>query len=70
MDRAARGASLEVCYEVCSPAEVAPAVLYTRATTTIVLVDRASERPRRISDRERDVWSPYLEAPLEFSRRR
>ncbi len=64
------GASLEVCYEVCSPDGVEPAVLYTRATTTIVLVDRASERPRRISDHERDVWSPYLEAPLEFSRRR
>lgn len=64
------GASLEVCYEVCSPVGVEPAVLYTRATTTIVLVDRASERPRRISDHERDAWSPYLEEPLEFSRRR
>lgn len=64
------GASLEVCYEVCSPVGVEPTVLYTRATTTIVLVDRASERPRRISDHERDAWSPYLEEPLEFSRRR
>lgn len=64
------GASLEVCYEVCSPAGVDPVVLYTRATTTIVLVDRASERPRRISAREREAWSPYLEPPLEFSRRR
>ncbi len=64
------GASLEVCYEVCSPAGVDPVVLYTRATTTIVLVDRASERPRRISAHEREVWSPYLEPPLEFSRRR
>ncbi len=64
------GASLEVCYEVCSPAGVDPVVRYTRATTTIVLVDRASERPRRISAREREAWSPYLEPPLEFSRRR
>jgi len=47
------GASLDVCYEVYSPAGVDPRVLYTRAVTTIVLVDAATERPRRIDDRER-----------------
>ena len=62
------GASLEVCYEVWTPVGVEPALLYARATTTIVLVDAATERPRRISDRERTAWTPYLDAPLEFRR--
>jgi acyl-CoA thioester hydrolase len=63
------GASLEVCYEVWSPAGLLPRVLYARASSTIVLVDVASERPRRISALERSAWSPYLAAPVEFSRR-
>ena len=63
------GASLDVCYEVFSPAGVEPRVLYTRAATTIVLVDAATERPRRIGDRERAAWEPYLGEPLTFRRR-
>ncbi|UOQ88933.1 acyl-CoA thioesterase [Agromyces endophyticus] len=63
------GASLDVCYEVYSPAGASPRVLYTRAVTTIVLVDAATERPRRMSDDERAAWEPYLEAPIEFRRR-
>ena len=63
------GASLDVCYEVYSPEGVAPEELYARANTTIVLVDAASERPRRINDTERAAWTPYLDAPIEFSRR-
>ena len=63
------GASLEVCYEVWSPTGVEPAQLFTRAATTIVLVDSATNRPRRISDVEREAWSPYLEEPLSFRRR-
>ncbi|WP_448004925.1 acyl-CoA thioesterase [Agromyces bauzanensis] len=63
------GASLDVCYEVFSPVGIEPRVRYTRATTTIVLVDAASERPRRISDAERAAWEPYLGEPLEFRRR-
>ncbi|ANJ26844.1 acyl-CoA thioesterase [Agromyces aureus] len=63
------GASLEVCYEVFSPVGVEPRVLYTRAATTIVLVDAATERPRRITAVERDAWTPYLEAPISFRRR-
>lgn len=60
------GASLQVCYEVFSPAGVAPRVLCVRATTTIVLADRESGEPRRITDHERSTWMPYVEAPLEF----
>ena len=63
------GASLEVCYEVWSPAGVEPALLYTRASTTIVLVDAVTERPRKINDIERAAWTPYLDAPIEFTRR-
>jgi acyl-CoA thioester hydrolase len=63
------GASLEVCYEVRSPVGVEPNVLFTRATTTIVLVDAATQRPRRINDIERAAWEPYLDAPVEFTKR-
>ncbi|WP_350349714.1 thioesterase family protein [Agromyces sp. G08B096] len=63
------GASLDVCYEVYSPAGVEPRTLYTRASTTIVLVDAATGRPRRIDERERAAWEPYLEAPVEFRHR-
>jgi acyl-CoA thioester hydrolase len=66
------GASLEVCYEVWSPlgTDAAARVLFTRAVTTLVLVDAKSGRPRRISAAERDAWAPYVEEPLTFSRRR
>ena len=63
------GASLEVCYEVWSPEGTEPATLYSRAATTIVLVEAASERPRRINDRERDAWTPYLDEPVRFTKR-
>ncbi|MDN4615101.1 thioesterase family protein [Leifsonia sp. F6_8S_P_1B] len=63
------GASLEVCYEVWSPEGVEPRTLYSRAATTIVLVDAASERPRRINDREREAWTPYLDDPVQFTKR-
>lgn len=64
------GASLEVCYEVWSPTSAAQAILYTRAATTIVLVDAVTDRPRRISEAERDAWEPYLGEPVQFSKRR
>ncbi|WP_022886331.1 acyl-CoA thioesterase [Glaciibacter superstes] len=63
------GASLEVCYEVWSPEGAEPAVQYARASTTIVLVDAASERPRKISEIERAAWTPYLDEPVRFARR-
>ncbi|WP_158863841.1 acyl-CoA thioesterase [Leifsonia sp. AG29] len=63
------GASLEVCYEVWSPEGVEPATLYSRAATTIVLVDASTERPRRINERERSAWTPYLDEPVRFAKR-
>lgn len=63
------GASLDVCYEVYGPAGQEPAQLYARATTTIVLVDAATQRPRKINDTERTAWEPYLEPTAAFTRR-
>lgn len=63
------GASLEVCYEVWSPDGVEPRTLFTRAATTIVLVDATTQRPRRIDERERAAWTPYLDEPVAFTKR-
>lgn len=63
------GASLDVCYEVCSPAGAEPRVVYARAASAIVLVDATTMRPRRMTDRERAAWSPYLDEPVAFARR-
>lgn len=62
------GASLDICYEVRSPAGDEPQTLFARARTTLVLVDAATSRPRRISDVERAAWEPYIEEPVAFSR--
>ena len=64
------GASFEICYEVWSPAGIEPELLFTKAATTLVLVDRETMRPRRIRDYERAAWEPYLDDPIRFSKRR
>ncbi|OUE21140.1 Thioesterase superfamily protein [Clavibacter michiganensis] len=63
------GSSFEACYELRTPAGVEPAALYARASTTIVLVDAATGRPRRITEDERAAWAEYVEEPVAFSRR-
>jgi acyl-CoA thioester hydrolase len=63
------GASIEICFELYSPAGVEPRVLYARAATSIVTVDAASGRPTRIPAQLREQWAPYIEEPLHFSRR-
>ncbi|MBO1741163.1 thioesterase family protein [Leifsonia sp. TF02-11] len=63
------GASLEVNYEVWSPDGVEPRTMFSRAATTIVLIDATSQRPRRINDRERAAWTPYLDDPVTFTKR-
>ena len=63
------GASLQVCYEVWSPVGDEPAMLYARAASAIVLVDSATLKPRRITDSEREAWSPYLDDPVTFTQR-
>ena len=64
------GASLDVNYEVYSPKGDEPRVLTTRAASTLVLVDAATQKPRRITEAERAAWSPYLGDPVAFTARR
>jgi acyl-CoA thioester hydrolase len=63
------GASLDVCYEICSPLGEEQATVFAKALTTVVLVDAASGRPRRITDREREAWGAHVGAPVEFTKR-
>ena len=63
------GASLEVCYEVYTPAGSEPSVQYARAATTIALVDRSTQRSRRMNAEERATWSAWIDEPLTFTRR-
>jgi acyl-CoA thioester hydrolase len=63
------GASLEICYELFSPVGVAPRVLFTRAATTLVMVTAATGKPQRISDELRALWQPYVEDPVQFTKR-
>jgi acyl-CoA thioester hydrolase len=63
------GASLDVCYEVCSPEGVEPFVVYARAQSAIVLVDSKTLKPRRITDGERERWGMHLDDPVVFTKR-
>jgi acyl-CoA thioester hydrolase len=63
------GASVEVCFELYTPAGVAPRLLYAQAATTIVTVDAASGRPTRFPAHLGEVWAPYREQPIAFRRR-
>jgi acyl-CoA thioester hydrolase len=62
------GASLEVNYEVFGPTD-SDHPLYARASSSIVLVDASTSRPRRITDEERAAWTRYLEEPVVFTKR-
>lgn len=67
------GASLEVCYEVFAAEGAVPGTAEAkpcaRASTTIVLVDAATQAPRRITMLERAAWEPYVETPAVLRRR-
>lgn len=63
------GASLDVCYEIATPVGSEPATVFAKAATTVVLVDAATGRPRRITDRERAAWAPHVDAPVVFTKR-
>lgn len=63
------GASLEICYELYSPVGVSPRILFTRAATTLVMVTAATGRPQRITDELREIWAPYVEEPVAFTKR-
>lgn len=63
------GASLEICYEVRSPANEGEQAVYARAATTLVLVDAATQRPRRLTSHEREAWAEYVDEPVQFRKR-
>jgi len=63
------GASLEISYEVYSPEGQEPRLLYTRAATTLVMVELATGKPQRMTDEQREAWAPYVEAPVAFAKR-
>jgi len=63
------GASIEICYEMFSPEGVVPRVLFTKAATTLVMVRAETGRPERITDSLREVWAPYVEEPVTFTKR-
>jgi len=64
------GASLEVCYELFSPIGATPRILFTRASTTVVMVSADSNRPTRLPAELRDAWAPFVEPPVAFAKRR
>lgn len=63
------GASFDICYEVHSPAGALPRVRYTIASTTLVVVDAATSRPARIPEELRELFDPYVEEPVRFTKR-
>ncbi len=63
------GASLEICYELYSPEGSEPRILFTKAATTLVMVTAATGRPQRIPDALRTLWAPYVEEPVQFTKR-
>jgi acyl-CoA thioester hydrolase len=63
------GASIEICYELFPPVGVEPRTLYTRATTTLVMVTAATGKPQRIAEGLREAWGPYVEEPIAFAKR-
>ena len=58
------GASLEVCYEVYDPT----GQLCAKAATSIVMVDAASGRPRKLTSAERAALTELVEDPITFRR--
>lgn len=57
------GASFDICYEVPGPDGVA-----VRASTTLVLIDENTGRPKRLSDEMREAWKPFMDDPVQFRR--
>ncbi|WP_091490212.1 acyl-CoA thioesterase [Microbacterium pygmaeum] len=64
------GSSVEVCYDVFSPADAGEQVRYARASAVVVLVDTATGRPTRWGQEERAAWTPFLDDPIAFAKRR
>lgn len=57
------GASIDVDYEI-----YAAQTLCARARTVLVMIDPATNRPRRITDSEREIWQSATDSPIVFRR--
>ncbi len=64
------GSSVEVSYEVFSPAGAEPQTLYARAKSVVVMVDAATGKPTRLTDEMRGAWSPYAGPAVAMGQRR
>jgi acyl-CoA thioester hydrolase len=62
------GASIGVCYEITAPVDGERRV-FVQAVTTLVLLDAATGRPRRITEDERAVWQRYVGPAVAWRRR-
>lgn len=62
------GASIEVCYEVTATVAGERRV-FVQAATTVVMLDAATGRPRRLTSAERAAWGPYTGPPVDWRRR-
>ncbi|SJM51321.1 hypothetical protein FM112_01895 [Gulosibacter sp. 10] len=56
-------ASVEVSYEVWSPVGAPERQLHALARSTLVFIDTATGRPRRVNAVEREAWLPFAGEP-------
>lgn len=64
------GASIDICYRIRDDKRSSSPAIYAIASTTLVMVDKETGRPRRIAAAEREAWLDIVEAPLKFKHRR
>ncbi|MCK9916789.1 MULTISPECIES: acyl-CoA thioesterase [Microbacterium] len=64
------GSSVEVCYEVFSPATGGEQKLYAKSSAVIVLVDPVGGRPVRLPETLRAAWEPYAGPSISYAHRR
>lgn len=57
-------ASAELSYEVWNSALEGERILHVQARTMLVFIDAETLRPRRVTDEERQAWTPYMDAPV------
>ena len=62
------GASIDVCYQLTATVDGVRSV-FVQATTTLVLIDASTGRPRRITPEEREAWEVYRDTPVVLRRR-
>ncbi len=67
------GASIDISYRIRDNRPRgggATSQVYAIASTTLVMVDRKTGNPRRITAAEREAWLDYVDEPVTFRHRR